>query len=214
MKLQKIILCVAIALAAFGASLGLLEIGSYTRTAFAPLKVEVKPLVPLQSPVVYPQRNIPDFPPPAVTPTEESEPAEEEPLDWGATGDFYIAGEKPKAFNDVHWLSVVDREYSEKLGKVVAVKPNGSVGSEDEDKEFKFSWININDKRISFVTQTKKGVSYQFDGKFIEAEELKIKTPDGDEYTVDIILKGRLTKWRDGKKIAEARVKLAESHGC
>jgi hypothetical protein len=208
MKLQKIILCVAVALTAFGASLGLLEIGSYLRAAFEPLKVELKVPIPIRSPVVYPQR-IPDFKQPVFVPAEEPE---EEPEDWAETGDYYIIGEKSKGFEDFEWLSVVTREYNEKLGKVVAVKPNGSAVTEKQ--EFKFSWINLTGKRISFITKSRKGVSYQFDGKFIEAEEIKQKTPSGDEYTIEAVLQGRLTKWRNGVKIAEAKVKLAISHGC
>jgi hypothetical protein len=211
MKLQKLILCAAIALTAFGASLGLLEIGRYAVTAFEPLKVEVKPLEPMQKPFVYPPR-IRDAAPPVLTTTAENEPEpEEEPEDWGETGDYYIVDEKPKGFKDFETLSIVDREYNEKLAKVVSVKPNGSVVT--ENKEFKFSWININGKRISLVTQTKKGVSYQFDGNFVD-EEIKLENDDGEEYTETVYLKGRLTKWRDGKKIAEAKVRMSISHGC
>ena len=80
-------------------------------------------------------------------------------------------------------------------------------------KRFEFSWLNIANKRISFVTQSKKGVSYQFDGKFVE-EEIKLKDENDEEYTEKVVLKGRLTKWRDGKKIAESKVKFSELFGC
>ena len=53
MKLQKIILCVAVALAACGASLGLLEIGNYLRTAFEPVRTDVK-LKPVPAPTPTP----------------------------------------------------------------------------------------------------------------------------------------------------------------
>jgi hypothetical protein len=56
-------------------------------------------------------------------------------------------------------------------------------------------------------------VSYQFDGKFVD-EEIKLKDEYGEEYTETVYLKGRLTKWRDGKKIAEAKVRFGISHGC
>jgi hypothetical protein len=161
MKLQKIILCVAIALTAFGVSLGLLEIGSYIRTAFEPLKVEVKPFKPIQPPVVYPQR-IPDFPPPAFTPTEESEP-EAEPEDWGETGYYYIIDEKPKGFEDFSILNIDDHEYDEESKKVVRIKPEGWIHTILKDQEavttFEFSRININGKRLSLVTQAHTGAA-------------------------------------------------------
>jgi len=218
MKLQKIILCVAIATTAFGASLGLLEIGAYIRTVFEPaLKVEVKPLEPIQPPVFYPPR-IPNFAPPAFTSVEESEPIEEaEPEDWGETGDYYIVDDKPKGFEEFLSLSVEDRVWSEKFNQPVPVKPKASietgVGETKTTRIYDFSWININNKRLSLVTKAKKGVSYQFDGKFVE-QEVKLKTEAGEEYTETVYLKGRLTKWRDGKKIAEAKVRFTINHGC
>jgi|GEM_PF-2884949 len=214
MKLQKIILCVAIALTAFGASLGLLEIGSYIRTAFAPaINVEVKPLAPVQPPVIYPQR-IPDFAQPIFTPTEESEPVEE-PEDWGATGDYYIIDERPKGFENFLILDITDHEYDEESKKVVKIKPEGLIRIENREavKDFEFSRIKINGKRISLATEKKKGVSYQFNGKFIE-EDVRLKDENGEFYTETVYLKGRLTKWRDGKKIDEAKVRFSISHGC
>lgn len=217
MKLQKIILCVAVALTAFGASLGLLEIGNYIRTALQPLKAEVKTIEPIVSPVYAPER-IPEFKPPVFTPVAEADPAiepAEEPFDYGESGDYYIIGENPKGFADFENLAITTHDYSEKLEKAVRVKPTGSLVMK---KEFKFAWINIltdrKSKRISFETQARKGISYQFDGKFIEEEEIKYKNANGEEFTDYVVLKGRLTKWRNGVKIAEAKVKLAMSHGC
>jgi hypothetical protein len=203
MKLQKIILCATIALTAFGASLGLLEIGNYLREDFAPVKIEIKPIA---SPVVYPPQNIPDFELSAdETPAEASEP------EYDGSGDYYIIDGNPKGFEDFENLSITTREWNNKNAKSVAVKPYGALQMK---KEFKFSWLNLTDKRISFVTRDRKGISYQFDGKFIDDEEVKLKDSSGEEYSVDAVLKGRLTKWRNGVKIAEAKVKFAMSHGC
>lgn len=209
MQIQKFILCVAVALTAFGASLGLLEIGNYIRTAFEPLKVEIKPLELIQPTYYFPPQ-IPDFQQPAVVPTEESEP-EEEPEDWGKTGDYYIIGERPKGFEDFEFLIVNTHKWDDKNDKVVAVKPNGELRME---KEFNFSWLNITGKRISLGTRERKGISYRFDGRFIKAQEVKYESEDGEEYTDEAFLKGRLTKWRNGIKIAEAKVKLGIYHGC
>jgi len=209
MKLQKIILCVAVSLTAFGASLGLLEIGNYLRTAFQPSKVEIKPPEPF-APIVYAPERIPEIKPPVAEADPAIEPAEE-PFDYGESGDYYIIGKNPKGFADFENLAITTHDYSEKLEKAVRIKPTGSLVMK---KEFKFSWINITNKRISFVTQTRKGISYQFDGKFIEEVEVKLKDDNGEEYTDYVVLKGRLTKWRNGIKIAEAKVRFALSHGC
>ena len=217
MRIQKFILCTAIALTAFGASLGLLEIGAYLRAAFQPLKVEFKPIEPIRSPIAAPP-NIPNFPPPAFTPTVESEPVEEsEPEDWGNTGNYYIIDEKPKGFEDVTGLDFTDREWNEKAKKVLPVAPSGSLNTylekRDELKTYDFSGINIKGNRLSLVTETKRGVSFRFEGRFVE-EEVELKTENGEKYDETVYLKGRLSKWRDGVKIAEAKVRMSISHGC
>ena len=217
MKLQKIILCMAIALTAFGASLGLLEIGAYIRAAFQPMKVKFEPLEPVRPPVFVPER-IPDFPMPPITPTEEPAPVEEsEPDDWGHSGDYYILDDKPEGFEDFSTLSIEDRAYDEKSEKVVPIKPKGTLSvllkDGENTREFKLSQLDINGKRVSLVSETKRRVSYRFEGRFVE-EEATFKTEDGEEYTETVYLKGRLSKWRDGKKIAETKVKFTLSHGC
>lgn len=212
MKLQKIVLCVAVALTAFGASLGLLEIGSYLRAAFQPLKAEIKPLRPIPVPTVIYRQPVPEIKEePETTPPEVSNSDEDDAsCGFDETGDYALYNVPPKGFEDFDTLSIVTTVYSDKYPDGIAVKPQGSLMMKSE---FKFSRTNINDKRISFVTESKKGVSYQFDGKFVD-EIVKQKTDDGEEYEQTIVLKGRLTKWLNGKKTAEAKVKFLEMCGC
>jgi len=208
MKLQKIILCVAIALTAFGVSLGLLEIGGYLRAALQPVRAEVKPITPPIVPVVYPPPVVEYKEPEGVA--EANQPEEDEYCEFSETGDYTIIGQNPKGFEDFDYLSVITFEYDEKSGENIAVKPKGLVQTK---KEFKFTWINIADRRISFITQAKKGISYQFDGMFVR-EEIKLKDESGENYTEQAVLKGRLIKWLNGKKIAESKVKFSELCGC
>lgn len=204
MKLQKIILCAAVALAAFGFSLGLFELGSYLRTALYPAKTEfkIKPPIPA-SPVVY-QSPVVESKQAEYTPPETS--ISDEVCEWNETGDYSLLDENPKGFEDFETLSIVTRIYSEKYPNGIAVKPQGSI--QTSQREFKFTWINITGKRISFVTETKKSVSYQFDGKFVE----KIQPTDEENDYPE--LKGRLTKWLSGKKIAESKVEFGIMCGC
>lgn len=210
MKLQKIILCVAIALTAFGASLGLLEIGRYVGDFFQPLKTEVRTTRPIPAPtVVYVSPDV-EFKQPVFTPTEENKTEEKEYCKFDETGDYALLDENPKGFKDFDYLTIITRDYNNDSENGIPIKPKGAVWTK---KEFKFTWINITGKQISFLTQTKKGVSFQFDGKFVD-EKLKMKDANGEEYTETIVLKGRLTKWHNGKKIAEAKVKFTEMCGC
>jgi hypothetical protein len=211
MKLQKIILCAAIALTAFGASLGLLEIGSYLRAALLPvIKVEIKPLEPFESPVYAPARR-PELKEPVSTPTEESKPEVESEY-WDKIGYYYIVGDNPKGFANFEWLEISTYKYDDKLGKVVAVKLSGSITT--KKRNFNLTKIDITGNCISIVTETQKGIVFKFDGKFVEEEEVKYKDEDGEETTDKALLKGRLTKWRNGVKIAESAVKLGYTVGC
>ncbi|MEP6904357.1 MAG: hypothetical protein ABJA66_21750, partial [Actinomycetota bacterium] len=135
---------------------------------------------------------------------------EKESCDWGETGEYSIIGQNPKGFEDFDSLSITTNDYDEKLAKIIPVKPTGLIQT---TKEFKFTWLNIANKRISFITQTKKGLSYQFDGKFIR-QEIKLKDESGEEYTEYVLLSGHLSKWRSGVKIAEAKLKFTEFCGC
>ena len=209
MKLQKIMLCTAIALTAFGASLGLLEIGAYFRTMFEPMKVEFKPLEPVRPPVAAPQ-NLPNFPTPALTPAEESHPEQEIP-DYDKTGYYYIVGDNPDGFRDFEDIFLSTIDYDEKLKKVVAAEPSGWVSTEIS---YKYSSVTLTEQNFSFVTESFAGVSYRFDGKFIEPETIEVKDKERGIYTEEIVLKGRLSKWRNGKKIVEAKVKMALTVGC
>lgn len=210
MKLQKTILCTAVALTAFGASLGLLEIGRYLRAAVEPLTGEIKAVELFESPVYAPERR-PELKQTAFTTATEIKP-EVEPENSDKTGYYYIIGEQPKGFRDFGYLEISTYEYDEKLGKVVPVKIGGSINF--DKRYFDISKINITGERIAVVTKPQKGISYQFDGKFIDEEQVKYKDEDGEEITNWAVLEGRLTKWRSGVKIAEAKVKFSYSLGC
>jgi hypothetical protein len=212
MKLQKIILCVAVALTSFGTSLGLLEIGSYlsssVRAALQPLRVEIKPLEPF-TPLTYAPERLPEFEQPVDTPVEKTRPEV-----WVESGYYLIIGDNPKGFANFDNIMFDMDEYDEKLGKVVADKPFGIFCNTDNVLNQFITRMNIKGKRLTLETDEQRGVSYQFDGKFIK-EEVKAKYSDGSgEYTATAVLKGRLTKWRNGVKIAEAEVKFAYTMGC
>jgi len=86
----------------------------------------------------------------------------------------------------------------------IPIPPKGYVFT---SKEFKFTRINIAGKQISFETQMKKGISYQFAGKFADEP----KATDEKDYPELI---GRLIKMRDGKKIAKSKVSFGIMCGC
>jgi hypothetical protein len=211
MNLKNYFLCAAVGFAAFGVSLGVLDIGRYVQAFFSPSEIKQDSLETLKveetisSPQVFREETVTEI----VSETDENTERK-----FYADGDYYIIGNKPKGFKDFEILEVITRDYStiseanDYMG--APIPPKGSVTVK---KKFNFTRINIADKQISFETQKKNGISYQFVGEFIEEEAIEIKDQTG-EYTDYAVLKGRLKKMRDGKTIAESDVKFAASHGC
>ncbi|MDQ3799544.1 MAG: hypothetical protein M3384_08845 [Acidobacteriota bacterium] len=150
-------------------------------------------------------------------PEIKSEPVKEKvEREFDAGNDYYIVGDSPKGFKDFDIFSLTTRNYEnaseENNYQGIPIPPEGYVLT---TKKFKFVRINVAGKQIAFETEAKKGISYQFVGEFFdEEEEVLRKTADGNEYSEFVILKGRLIKMRDGKKIAESEVRFGIAHGC
>lgn len=204
MKIQRFVLCCAVALAAFGASVGLFEMVRWLGGFSERLNVKVETPVFTLPPQV-------EFKPAGFVngPVRVPEPDEPYVNEYGNNGEYYIVGDPPKGFENFNSLSFTERDWNAKEERVVKVKPSGSINTKIE---YEFSRVNVTGTRIAAVTKSVKGISYQFDGKFV-SEEIKLKSRYGGTYTASVSLKGRLTKWRNGKMIAEAKLNF-EMGGC
>jgi hypothetical protein len=213
MKLQKIILCAAVALTAFGASLGLLEIVRYLTVEEEYKCVAVETVQPVKSENKVLDDNLPPevtvYPPRAApTPVEVSKSEEEnetEPVyEEYVGGDYFIIGNLPKGFKDFDNLWVETAEYAlasaEKGYQDIYIPPRGGVLA--NKKKFIFKRVAVSRKRLSFETETIKGVSYKFTGKTVD------EIIDVGEFMAHAELEGVLTKLRGGKKIAEIKIKF------
>jgi hypothetical protein len=209
MNLRKYFLCAAVALAAFILSCGLIDFGRYLQTLFkAEEKREETVRTLTVEEITYPHPVVKS----EISRTEEQIVSAEP--EFYTEGDFYIIGDLPKGFKDFRILRIITHDYEkasvENNYEGVPIPPEGYL---EAKKEFNFTRIKIADKKISFETETKGGISYRFVGEFIEAEMIEVKDKDG-EYTDYVVLKGRLKKMRDGKNIAESEIKLAIAHSC
>lgn len=217
MKIKKYLFCIAIGITACVFGLNIVNVAQYFQSVYQTNNEKAELTAPLEiqtiryEDLLYPPRGInlaENFiinETPANTETEDKSAYE-----FDAEGEYYLIGDLPEGFKDFDTLGIETRNYEnvseENDWKGVPIPPEGFVLTK---KKFKFVRINIANREISFETESKKGISYKFTGKFIDAEEIKF-----DDYSEYIVLKGRLTKLRDGKKIAESEVKFAESHGC
>jgi hypothetical protein len=206
MKLRIFVYRLAAAATAFILGVGFFSVGQYFQT---PETDAVQPAVEQETVSVTPRTMFVPFP---VEPTTGGIIGSQEDTkrEFDAAGDYYIIGDLPKGFKDFDGLSIETKNYEKASAENdyvgMPIPPEGYVSTK---KKFKFARINIADKQISFETEAKKGISYKFVGKFIDEEEITV-----GEYPEYIVLKGRLVKMRDGKKIAESEVKIGTVMGC
>jgi hypothetical protein len=127
--------------------------------------------------------------------------------DFDPDGSYYVLGDLPKAFRDFQSLDIMTSDYQTREdGSVYAVPVPPAIYLHSETK-YNFARININNRNISFETESRNGVSYRFVGVFPEEYEDKILK----EW---ISLEGTLTKLGNGKKVAETNARFAYIHGC
>ena len=69
---------------------------------------------------------------------------------------------------------------------------------------FRFKTLTVKRDNFTFTTMTLRGVSYSFSGKFLKGGVYASGILDPDTP----VLEGTLTKFRDGKKVAEANLKF------
>jgi hypothetical protein len=141
-----------------------------------------------------------DFPPePSLV---ETQPAIFDP------GEIYYPPEKsPQAFANIELLDIETREFWQDDGKYFN-KPIVPTGYLRAGKDFKFKVITIADREITFETAEINDVSYRFVGHFPVIPQYEYC--EQCEYPPD--LKGKLTKLKNGKIVAEMNAEFYVSH--
>ena len=121
---------------------------------------------------------------------------------------FYIMGSKPKAFADVDSLEVGLSPHVDDGEGYIQVNTFTPEGTWDR------AWANfalVTERRLFFATSQVgySEVEYRFDGKFLRADFHVVK---GKKIAV---LRGTLTKTKNGRKIAEHTFDFRMEHlGC
>ena len=75
-------------------------------------------------------------------------------------------------------------------------------------KDYKLVRPRLVNKSLTFTTQAIGGISYSFTGAFSKLGNFPVDRPEGEA-----VLKGRLIKMRNGKKIAETAVSFTYTGG-
>lgn len=119
------------------------------------------------------------------------------------TGAYYFEAKPPKPFEDVDWIALfaVDAK-----GRKVPLSGFIRLKDRYRGRLVNFFLVNpsLKDRRLVFSTRAIRGIHYGFNGQFLKLEDLQ----DGE-----IVLQGRLVKFRNGKKVAEVNTRYSYSGG-
>ena len=111
------------------------------------------------------------------------------------SGAYWISGEPPAGFSDFSSINLNMRN----------LRRLPTTGLQLNDgTSFRFRTVVVKQNNFTFTTDTKRGLSYSFAGKFLKGGDFAA-TWMGEETPV---LEGTLTKFKDGKKVADAKLKL------
>lgn len=116
-------------------------------------------------------------------------------------GYYSLVGAHPRGFENFDTIQYW-RKQDEQSGPDISDRLSGVTA--DEGVLYRYRTITINRRGFAFTTRVVKGTSYSFNGRFLRTDfvntELDFDKP---------VLAGTLTKYRRGKKVAEADVKLS-----
>ena len=112
-------------------------------------------------------------------------------------GSFWIQGQPPNEFSDFGGINLNAK-------RLRRLPSPGVQDSLNAGTNYRFKTLTVKRDNFRFTTMVVRGVSYSFVGKFLKggvygAGNLDDETP---------VLEGTLTKFRGGKKVAEANLKF------
>ena len=218
--MKKSILCFAAGLTALALGLGIFYAGEFLVSFFQNSEQETIETVkaeenaPKEIPVeelIFPKAS-------AKAETEETKAETEDQTDesiaygFDPSGEYYLIGGLNKSFEEMHGLFIKTMEYKDdpetKQWIQEAVTPEGNIYNK-AGKELKFVRLFISEKHISFETASKNGISYRFEGKFVENKEVEY---NGE--TDAAVIEGILIKLKNGKEIVRRIAHYGEVLGC
>ena len=125
---------------------------------------------------------------PAVTQTKRAQ--------FNPDGSFWIIGTPPTGFSDFGGINLNGRRLR-RLPSQGLQLVNG--------KTFNYKTLTVKQSNFTFTTVTSGGVYFTFVGKFLRGGVFA----EQDLFDEQPVLEGTLTKYRGGKKVAEAKLKFS-----
>jgi hypothetical protein len=127
-----------------------------------------------------------------------------DPLKFYPGGSYQLIGKPPKGLREFNSLELALGEIDGRPSGAIVVFANLEMEFENESLVFGL----VTPRHLYFLTSpsVKEGFQYRFDGEFIGGN-MTSDVPEGKT-----VIKGTLTKLKDGQKIAEALVKFGVIH--
>jgi len=112
------------------------------------------------------------------------------------SGAYYFVDKPPEGFEDVDWIALFAVDAKWQSGRKVPLSGFIRLKERHRGRFVNFLLINptLRGHAITFSTKVVRGITYTFKGQFLKVENLEDN---------EIVLKGLLTKFRNGRKVAE-----------
>jgi hypothetical protein len=121
------------------------------------------------------------------------------------TGAYFASGTLPNDFSEIDHLNLATIDEQAKPAPLNGfIRPKRKAA-----KDYKLVNPTLSGNNLTFSTIAVDGVSYSFTGAFEKMDDFAANPPPTDE----VILKGTLTKMKDGKSVAETKVNFTYSAG-
>ncbi len=209
--LKKLLLCFAAGLTALSLGLGIFYAGEFLVSIFQTNEtVEIVKTVAVEPQMVP----VEDLIYPKVTTEADKEETKEESEDskFDPTGEYYLIGGADKQFQEFYGLYIKTMDFEEDFDTNRLIQesnlPDGYI-FKDAGKELRFNRFFSADKQIYFQTVSKNGISYRFEGRFIEPKEVEYK---GEKEWAHI--EGYLIKLENGNVIVQRIAYYTHYSGC
>ena len=147
-------------------------------------------------------------PPPAPSPSPHVI-FDYDPVTFDTYGAYLIAGKRPKDFDEFSYLMISPYVQEGKLRGDVWIRTETETTAESREATFAL----VTQRRVVVVSRqaSNDGFEYRFDGEFLYKNLSAVTNNENKP-----VLRGTLTKTKNGQKVAEAVVSfwLEQFHGC
>lgn len=134
---------------------------------------------------------------------------------YDLTGVYYPAPDPSLAFANLRRIDLFTNEYHVGGSSRVTRTPIAPFGYLLSDMEsYKLSGVGLRDGRLSFTTESRLGVSYEFDGVVLPEGDYPVEGYSAYYTAKTVSVEGRMVRRLFGLKLIEGVVRFTKGSGC